>query len=129
MIRNSEKANEIFASILLEEAHIDYVNECIENIYDKIGELNEFEEDTLNFLMNEKNKTLDRIHELKIDYNQALVDQTDTCTGKIEINYENIPDEKRFQLYRFLNSMCFSTPGFNYKTVENTTHFSKDFAK
>lgn len=108
----------IFAKIILEQAHLDFINEKLEELYDD-------DEATFNFLIHEKIATNDRIHELKKDYIDAM--NPNTVTGKIEINYDNIPDDVRWELYHFLNRLSLDVPGFGYKTIENETKYSKDY--
>lgn len=126
-MKNNTKANNIFAKIILEQAHLDFIN-------DNIAEL-KFENDnlipdddkiaTFNFLSGERTKTEDRIRELKKDYIDAM--NTNTVTGKIEINYENIPDDVRWELYHFLNRLALDVPGFGYRTIENEIKYAKDY--
>ena len=122
----SKESDNIFAQIILEQAHIEFINEQIDNIYDKVGELTEYEDASLNFLFNEKDETQNRLRELKMEYTNALKEESATCTGKIEIEYKDIPDEVRWELYHILNKYVMTVPGFSYHTVENTK-YSKDF--
>ena len=126
MEKTNKQSDNIFAQIILEQAHIEFVNEQIDNICDKIGEFTEVEDATLNFLFNEKEETQKRLRELKIDYTNIMKEETTTVTGKIEIEYKDIPDEVRFYIYRFLNKCVMDNPGVSYHTVENTK-YSKDF--
>lgn len=113
------------AEIALEQEHLRYVEEQMNDLLFNKGYSNDDVE--IYFLNFEKDETKKRIEALKSELKAETQQIYDTCTGKIEIIYENIPDDKRFELYRFLNSIYLSTPGFNYKTVENTTKYSKDF--
>ena len=126
MEKTNKQSDNIFAQIILEQAHIEFVNEQIDNICDKIGEFTEVEDATLNFLFNEKEETQKRLRELKIDYTNIMKEETTTVTGKIEIEYKDISDEVRFYIYRFLNKCVMDNPGVSYHTVENTK-YSKDF--
>ena len=126
MEKTNKKSDNIFAQILLEQAHIEFVNEQIDNIYDKIGEFTETEDAELNFLWNEREETQNRLRELKIDYANIMKEENTTVSGKIEIEYKDIPDELRFYIYRFLNKCVMDNPGVSYHTVENTK-YSKDF--
>lgn len=128
MEKKTKESDNIFAQILLEQAHIEFVNEKIDNIYDKTGELNEYEDTSLNFLFNEKEETQKRIRDLKVEYTKALKKESATCTGKIEIEFEDIPDDVRWEIYHFLNKYVVTVPGFSYHTVENIK-YSKDFAR
>ena len=126
MEKKNKQSDNIFAQILLEQAHIEFVNEQIDNICEKNGEFTETEEAELIFLFNEKNITINKIQELKIDYANIMKEESTTVTGKIEIEYKDIPDEVRFYIYRFLNKCVMDNPGVSYYTVENTK-YSKDF--
>lgn len=126
MEKTNKQSDNIFAQILLEQAHIEFVNEQIDNIYDKIGEFTENEDAELNFLWNEREETQKRLRELKIDYANIMKEESTTVSGKIEIEYKDIPDELRFYIYRFLNKCVMDCPGVSYHTVENTK-YSKDF--
>lgn len=126
MEKINKQSDNIFAQIILEQAHIEFVNEQIDNICDKIGEYTEKEDATLNFLFNEKEVTQNRLRELKMEYTNALKEESATCTGKIEIEYKDIPDEVRWDIYRLLNKYVMTVPGFSYHTVENNK-YSKDF--
>lgn len=123
-----EKNNKdnIFAKIILEQTHLNYINEQLEEMCDKTGEFTEAEDDTIFFLFNEKNLTINKIQELKIDYANLMKEESPTFSGKIEIEYKDIPDEIRFYIYRFLNKCVMDNPGVSYRTVENTK-YSKDF--
>ena len=122
-----KKSDNIFAQIILEQTHLNYVNEQLEEIYDKIGEFTEEEDATIFFLNNEKTITINKIQELKIDYANTMKEENTTVSGKIEIDYENIPDEIRWDMYHYLNKLVLTVPGFSYKTVDNQMKYSKDF--
>lgn len=128
MEKTNKQSDNIFAQIILEQSHLNYVNEQLEEIYDKIGELTEEEDATIYFLNNEKNITIDKINELKIDYANIMREENTTVSGKIEIEYKDIPDELRFYIYRFLNKCVMDNPGVSYRTIENEI-YSKDFPK
>lgn len=123
-----EKNNKdnIFAQIILEQSHLNYVNQKLEEIYDNIGEYTETEEELVYMLNNEKDITINKIRELKVDYANIIKEESTTVSGKIEIEYKDIPDEIRFYIYRFLNKCVIDNPGVSYRTVENET-YSKDF--
>ena len=55
MEKTNKQSDNIFAQIILEQAHLNFVNEQLEEIYDKIGEFTEEEDATIYFLNNEKN--------------------------------------------------------------------------
>ena len=126
MEKTNKQSDNIFAQILLEQAHIEFVNEQIDNIYDKIGEFTENEDAELNFLWNERTETQNKLRELKIDYANIMKEESTTVSGKIEIEYKNITDELRFYIYRFINKCVMDNPGVSYHTVENIK-YSKDF--
>lgn len=126
MEKTNKESDNIFAQIILEQSHLNFVNEQLEEIYDNIDEFTEAENATLNFLNNEKNLTINKIKELKIDYVNLMKEENTTVSGKIEIEYKDIPDELRFYIYRFLNKCVMDNPGVSYRTVENTK-YSKDF--
>lgn len=126
-MKNNTKANNIFTKIILEQAHLDFINDNIDQLRDENETLIPDEEQmaTFNFLFDERTKTEDRIRELKKDYIDAM--NPNTVTGKIEINYENIPDEVRWELYHFLNRLSLDVPGFGYRTVVNEIKYAKDY--
>lgn len=126
MEKTNKQSDNIFAQIILEQSHLNFVNEQLEEICDKIGEFTEEEDATIFFLLNEKYLTINKINELKIDYANLMKEESTTVTGKIEIEYKDIPDEFRFYIYRFLNKCVMENPGVSYHTVENTK-YSKDF--
>lgn len=126
MEKTNKESDNIFAQIILEQAHIEFINEQIDNIYDKDEDITEYEDAALNFLYNEKKETQNRLRELKIDYANIMKEENTTVSGKIEIEYKDIPDELRFYIYRFLNKCVMDNPGVSYHTVENTK-YSKDF--
>ena len=126
MEKTNKQSDNIFAQIILEQSHLNFVNEQLEEMYDKIGEFTEEEDATIYFLNNEKNLTINKINELKIDYANIMKEENTTVSGKIEIEYKDIPDELRFYIYRFLNKCVMDNPGVSYHTVENTK-YSKDF--
>lgn len=128
MEKTNKQSDNIFAQIILEQSHLNFVKEQLEEIYDKIGEFTEEEDATIYFLNNEKNITIDKIKELKIDYANLMREENTTVSGKIEIEYKDIPDEVRFYIYRFLNKCVMDNPGVSYRTVENEI-YSKDFSK
>lgn len=127
MEKTNKQSDNIFAQIILEQSHLNFVNEQLEEIYDKIGEFTEEEDATIYFLNNEKNITIDKIKELKIDYANLMREESTTVSGKIEIEYKDIPDELRFYIYRFLNKCVMDNPGVSYRTIENEI-YSKDFS-
>ena len=127
MEKTNKQSDNIFAQIILEQSHLNFVNEQLEEIYDKIGELTEEEDATICFLNNEKNITIEKIKELKIDYANLMREENTTVSGKIEIEYKDIPDELRFYIYRFLNKCVMDNPGVSYRTIENEI-YSKDFS-
>lgn len=128
MEKTNKQSDNIFAQIILEQSHLNFVNEQLEEIYDKTGELTEEEDATIYFLNNEKNITIDKIKELKMDYANLMREENTTVSGKIEIEYKDIPDELRFYIYRFLNKCVMDNPGVSYRTIENEI-YSKDFPK
>lgn len=128
MEKTNKQSDNIFAQIILEQAHIEFVNEQIDNICDKIGEFTEVEDATLNFLFNEKEETQKRLRELKIDYTNIMKEESKTCTGKIEIEYDGISNDTLWELYRYLNRWVYNGDGkVSYHTVENNMKYSKDF--
>lgn len=128
MEKTNKQSDNIFAQILLEQAHIEFVNEQIDNIYDKIGEFTENEDAELNFLWNDRTETQDRLRELKIEYKNIMKEESKTCSGKIIIEYDGISNETLFELYRYLNRWVYTGEGsVSYKTVEDSEKYSKDF--
>ena len=127
MEKTNKQSDNIFAQIILEQSHLNFVNEQLEEIYDKIGEFTEEEDATIYFLNNEKNITIEKINELKIDYANLMREESTTVSGKIEINYENIPDDVRWELYHFLNRLSLDVPGFGYRTITNEFKYAKDY--
>lgn len=118
-----KESDNIFAKLILEKTHLDFLNEQIDEIYDNTDEITELENSELDFLFQEINDTEEEITYLKSE----LMFVPDLSTGKIEIEYKDIPDDVRFELYHILNSYVVKVPGFSYHTVENTTKYSKDF--
>lgn len=119
-----EDRDNIFAKLILEKDHLDFLNESIDKIYgDNTDDISEIDSKTLDFLFQEVNDTEEEITYLKSE----LLFVPDLSTGKIEIEYKDIPDDVRFELYHILNSYVIKVPGFSYHTVENTTKYSKDF--
>lgn len=128
MEKTNKQSDNIFAQIILEQAHIEFVNEQIDNICDKIGEFTEVEDATLNFLFNEKEETQKRLRELKIDYTNIMKEERTKVSGKIEIEYDGISNDTLWELYRYLNRWVYSGEGkVSYHTVENNMKYSKDF--
>lgn len=126
--KTTERSNEILAEIALNTEHLRYVNEAIDEIYECPGELTDCNEAELDYLYGEKEDTQGRIKKLREEFKSEVLVDCDTCTGKIEIVYSDLPDDIRFDLYRYLNRLFFDFPSkFNYKTVENTVKYSKDF--
>lgn len=117
-----EDRDNIFAKLILEQAHLDFLNESVDKIYEA-DDLSETDSKTLDFLFQEINDTEEELTYLKSE----LLFIPDLSTGKIEIEFKDIPDDVRFELYHILNSYVIKVPGFSYHTVENTTKYSKDF--
>lgn len=125
MEKTNKQSENIFAQILLEQAHIEFVNEQIDNIYDKIGEFTENEDAELFFLNNEKTQTENRIEELKMEYNNSLKEESKTFSGKIEIEYDGISTDTLWELYRYLNRWVYNAEGkVSYHTLENNMKYS-----
>lgn len=125
----TEESNKILAKIALNSEHLRFVNDTIDEIYNQPGDLTDCNEAELDYLYGEKEETQKRIGQLMKEYRENIYTDVDTCTGKIIIEYKNLPDDVRFDLYRHLNRFFLEFPEFfNYKTVENTVKYSKDFA-
>lgn len=125
MEKTNKQSENIFAQIILEQAHIGFINDRIDDIYDKIGEFTEEEDAELFFLNNEKTQTENRIEELKMEYNNALKEESKTCTGKIEIEYDGISNDTLWELYRYLNRWVYNGDGkVSYRTIENNMKYS-----
>lgn len=118
-----EDKDNIFAKLILEKTHLDFLNEQIDEIYENNDEITELENAELDFLFQEINDTEEEITYLKSE----LLFVPDLSTGKIEIEYKDIPDDVRFELYHILNSYVIKVPGLSYRTLENKTKYSKDF--
>ena len=128
MEKTNKQSDNIFAQIILEQAHIGYINDRIDDIYDKIGEFTENKDAELFFLNNEKTQTENRIRDLKMEYNNALKEESKTLSGKIEIEYDGISNDTLWELYRYLNRWVYTGEGkVSYHTVENNMKYSKDF--
>ena len=128
MEKTNKQSENIFAQIILEQAHIGYINDRIDDIYDKFGEFTENEDAELFFLNNEKTQTENRIRDLKMEYNNALKEESKTLSGKIEIEYDGISNYTLWELYRYLNRWVYIGEGkVSYHTVENNMKYSKDF--
>ena len=128
MEKTSKQSENIFAQIILEQAHIEFVNEQIDNIYDKTSEFTENEDAELFFFNNDKTQTENRIRDLKMEYTNALKEESKTVSGKIEIEYDGISNDTLWDLYRYLNRWVYSGGGkVSYHTVENSEKYSKDF--
>ena len=113
------------AEIALEQEHLRYVEEQMNDLLFNKGYSNDDVE--IYFLNFEKDETKKRIEALKSELKAETRQIYDTCTGKIEIEYEDIPDDVRWDLYRILNKYVMTVPGFGYHTVENNTKYTKDF--
>lgn len=138
MENTNKQSDNIFAQIILEQSHLRYINDLLEEMYDTssrangsydtTGAFTEYEDAALNFLYNEKEETQDRLRELKIEYKNIMKEESKTCSGKIEIEYDDISNETLFELYRYLNRWVYTGDGkVSYHTVENNTKYSKDF--
>lgn len=114
----------IFSQIILEQAHLQYINDQLDNIYDKIGEWTEAESFTIDMLYNEKQKTKEEIAKLKEEYARPVELRS---TGQIVINYDGIDEDTKFDIYRWLNGLVSMHPEINYRTHHNETRYSKDF--
>lgn len=122
---NKQKSDNIFAKIILEQSHLRYVNDLLEEMYDTSGNFTEYQDAYLNLLYNEKKETQDRLRDLKIEYKTSMKDESDTCSGKIEIEYDGISNETLFELYRYLNRWVYTGEGkVSYHTVENNTKYT-----
>ena len=125
MEKTNKQSDNIFAQIILEQSHLRYVNDLLEEMYDKDSDFTEYEDAALNFLYNEKEETQDRLRELKIEYKNIMKEESKTCSGKIEIEYDDISNETLFELYRYLNRWVYTGEGrVSYHTVENNTKYS-----
>lgn len=125
---NTEKTDKLFAEITLNGAHLELINNTIEDIYEQNENLSDCNQAELDYLYAEKKETENRIQDLKKQYKEMIFNDINTCTGKIEIEYKDLPDEIRFQIYRFLNKISFDYPAeFGYRTIENEIRYSKDF--
>lgn len=124
---NTEKTDKLFAEITLNGAHLELINNTIEDIYEQNETLTDCNQAELDYLYTEKSDTEKRIQYLKKQYKELIFNDIDTCTGKIEIEYKDLPDEVRFQIYRFLNKIAFDYPSsFGYSTIENEMRYSND---
>ena len=93
--------------------------------YDKDSDFTEYEDAALNFLYNEKKETQDKLRELKIEYKNIMKEESKTCSGKIEIEYDDILTDTLFELYRYLNRWVYTGEGrVSYKTVEDNPKYS-----
>lgn len=137
METTNKKSDNIFAQIILEQSHLRYINELLEEMYDTsscangsydtTGAFTEYEDAALNYLYNEKEDTQDRLRELKIEYKNTIKEESKTCSGKIEIEYDDISKETLFELYRYLNRWVYTGEGYvSYHTVENCKTDQKD---
>jgi hypothetical protein len=125
MEKTNKQSENIFAQIILEQAHIGFINDRIDDIYDKIGEFTENEDAELFFLNNEKTQTKNRIEELKMEYTNAIKEESKTFSGKIEIEYDGISNDTLWELYRYLNRWVYNGEGkVSYHTVENNMKYS-----
>ena len=132
MEKTNKQSDNIFAQIILEQSHLRYVNDLLEEMYDtsydKDSDFTEYEDAAFNLLYNEKKETQDRLRELKIEYKNIMKEESKTCSGKIEIEYDDISNETLFELYRYLNRWVYTGEGrVSYHTVENSEKYSKDF--
>lgn len=93
---NSTK-DQVLAQLLFEQAHLEYVNSLID----------------------EQSKAVKCINKLK----QSMIDDQFKVSGKIEIDFDNIPLAIRSELLGILNQYALSTPGLTYVTSrkENVT--------
>lgn len=135
MEKKNKQSDNIFAQIILEQSHLRYVNDLLEEMYDtssrangsydKDSDFTEYEDVALNFLYNEKKETQDRLRELKIECKNIMKEESKTYSGKIEIEYDDISNETLFELYRYLNRWVYTGEGrVSYHTVENNTKYS-----
>lgn len=104
------------------ESHLRLINYSIEDVYDKIGPINENEEDRLGGWLRKKAETENEIRELKEAYNRVRGRKPEIPTekrveGKIVIEYSDLNRETLNELYRVLNQFIASDKGFNYRTV------------
>ena len=132
METTNNKSDSIFAKIILEQSHLRYINDLLEEMYDTSSRANgsydtpanftEYQDAALNYLYNEKEDTQDRLRELKIEYKTTMKEESKTCSGKIVIEYDGILTDTLFELYRYLNRWVYTGEGkVSYKTVENNT--------
>lgn len=119
--------DELLTEIMLEKTHLSFVNEELEKIYDKESEWSEEDKATINFLMNEKQLTLTTLNALKKDYSSNYGAPNLFHTGKIEICYDSLPNDAKWELYRFLNNFVQKNTEASYRTVEDSAKYSKDF--
>ena len=113
-------SDEILAEILLQQAHLDYINAKIEDALDND------DEDTLSWLYSEQNASKNELKALRAQYKNSYKRHT----GKITIEYEDINDDDLWQIRRWLNSFVYTAEQgtISYHTDENTTVlYSKDF--
>ena len=128
METTNKQSDNIFAQIILEQSHLRYVDDLLEEMYDKDSDFTEYQDAALNFLYNEKEETQDRLRELKIEYKNIMKEESKTCSGKIVIEYDDILTDTLFELYRYLNRWVYTGEGrVSYHTVENSEKYSKDF--
>lgn len=119
--------DELLTEIMLEKTHLSFVNDELEKIYDKESEWTEEDTATINFLMNEKQLTLTTLNGLKKDYSSNYGEPKLLHTGKIEICYDSLPNDAKWELYRFLNNFVQKNTEASYRTVEDCAQYSKDF--
>jgi len=122
METTNNKSDNIFAKIILEQSHLIYINDLLEEMYDTTENFTEYQDAALKYLYNEKKDTQVKLRELKKEYKTSMKEESDTCSGKIEIEYDDISTDTLFELYRYLNRWVYSGEGsVSYKTVENNT--------
>ena len=121
METTNKQSDKIFAKIILEQSHLRYINDLLEEMYDTTNITEEYKCAALDYLYNEKRETQDRLRDLKIEYKTSMLEEQDTCSGKIEIEYDDISKETLFEFYRYLNRWVYTGEGsVSYHTVETT---------
>lgn len=128
----SNQKDTTLAKIMLEQSHLDFINQQIEDML----ELPEYQEcfnadsnstylDELHMLYNEQAKTKQEIESLRNDYKMLLR----VNTGKIVIEFENISDSKLWEIYHLLNRETYKDDNgwLKYTTVDRVNSYTKDF--
>lgn len=124
----NEYIDNIIAIYALEKAHLETIEEMLEDLYDT-EEPNDLDTERYAFLNKEEQATKKRIQNLREEYEQIMSNQLSRRrnTGEIVIKFEDITEDEKWALYDYLNTMRSDTGTICYKTIENTVKYSKDF--